>query len=273
MKQPELVYQYFPRLAERRNQLAGTMSGGEQQQLAIGRALVGNPALKPERSRSVETGLQWNWGQGDHLRLGWFDNRFTDLIDFDPVLFKTVNRAHVRAHGIEAEADWRATPTVRLSGALAYLSLDSATPLRDRPRWQGNVRAGWLVSPELELGGAVRFNGSFYEGRKGMDRVQDYAALVVAAYDGAKAADPTAQVGMSVASSDIGFLDLAIKAGAANHFDFICIHPYENIDAVKYGDEMGYLGLASTLRAMLAANADATARWDDLIAAGKKGPE
>ncbi|MBN8746604.1 High-affinity branched-chain amino acid transport ATP-binding protein LivF [Xylophilus ampelinus] len=45
VKQPELVYQYFPRLAERRNQLAGTMSGGEQQQLAIGRALVGNPAL------------------------------------------------------------------------------------------------------------------------------------------------------------------------------------------------------------------------------------
>lgn len=44
-KQPDLVYQYFPRLAERRNQLAGTMSGGEQQQLAIGRALIGNPAL------------------------------------------------------------------------------------------------------------------------------------------------------------------------------------------------------------------------------------
>lgn len=44
-KLPDLVYQYFPRLAERRNQLAGTMSGGEQQQLAIGRALVGNPVL------------------------------------------------------------------------------------------------------------------------------------------------------------------------------------------------------------------------------------
>lgn len=44
-KLPDLVYDYFPRLAERRNQLAGTMSGGEQQQLAIGRALVGNPAL------------------------------------------------------------------------------------------------------------------------------------------------------------------------------------------------------------------------------------
>jgi branched-chain amino acid transport system ATP-binding protein len=41
----DLVYQYFPRLKDRRNQLAGTMSGGEQQQLAIGRVLVGNPAL------------------------------------------------------------------------------------------------------------------------------------------------------------------------------------------------------------------------------------
>jgi urea transport system ATP-binding protein len=40
-----LVDQYFPILAQRRNQKAGTMSGGEQQQLAIGRALVGNPDL------------------------------------------------------------------------------------------------------------------------------------------------------------------------------------------------------------------------------------
>ena len=39
-KLPELVYEYFPRLRERRRQLAGTMSGGEQQQLAIGRALI-----------------------------------------------------------------------------------------------------------------------------------------------------------------------------------------------------------------------------------------
>lgn len=44
-KLPELVYEYFPRLRERRRQVAGTMSGGEQQQLAIGRALIGNPSL------------------------------------------------------------------------------------------------------------------------------------------------------------------------------------------------------------------------------------
>ena len=39
------VYAMFPRLAERRGQTAGTMSGGEQQMLAIGRCLMGNPEL------------------------------------------------------------------------------------------------------------------------------------------------------------------------------------------------------------------------------------
>ena len=41
----ELVYGIFPRLAERRSQLAGTMSGGEQQMLAIGRGLMLRPRL------------------------------------------------------------------------------------------------------------------------------------------------------------------------------------------------------------------------------------
>ena len=39
------VFDYFPRLLERRNQQAGTLSGGEQQMLAIGRALMGKPRL------------------------------------------------------------------------------------------------------------------------------------------------------------------------------------------------------------------------------------
>ena len=44
-KLDDVVYRYFPKLRERARQLAGTMSGGEQQQLAIGRALIGNPTL------------------------------------------------------------------------------------------------------------------------------------------------------------------------------------------------------------------------------------
>jgi urea transport system ATP-binding protein len=41
----DLVYSYFPILAERRRQLAGTFSGGQQQMLAIARALIGRPEL------------------------------------------------------------------------------------------------------------------------------------------------------------------------------------------------------------------------------------
>jgi branched-chain amino acid transport system ATP-binding protein len=39
------VYEIFPRLGERRNQLAGTLSGGEQQMLAVGRALMSKPNI------------------------------------------------------------------------------------------------------------------------------------------------------------------------------------------------------------------------------------
>lgn len=41
----DLVYEYFPILRQRRRQAAGTFSGGQQQMLAIGRALVGHPEL------------------------------------------------------------------------------------------------------------------------------------------------------------------------------------------------------------------------------------
>ena len=44
-KTMQLVYEIFPRLADRRRQLAGTMSGGEQQMLAVGRGLMLKPRL------------------------------------------------------------------------------------------------------------------------------------------------------------------------------------------------------------------------------------
>ncbi len=53
------VFEIFPRLAERRQQIAGTMSGGEQQQLAIGRALIGSPSfmLLDEPSEGVQPSI------------------------------------------------------------------------------------------------------------------------------------------------------------------------------------------------------------------------
>lgn len=44
-KNLEYVYDHFPRLKERKNQIAGTLSGGEQQMLAMGRALMSNPKI------------------------------------------------------------------------------------------------------------------------------------------------------------------------------------------------------------------------------------
>lgn len=44
-KDIEAVYEFFPRLKERESQMAGTLSGGEQQMLAIGRALVNKPEI------------------------------------------------------------------------------------------------------------------------------------------------------------------------------------------------------------------------------------
>ena len=44
-KELQSIYERFPRLADRKNQLAGTLSGGEQQMLAMGRALMSKPSI------------------------------------------------------------------------------------------------------------------------------------------------------------------------------------------------------------------------------------
>ncbi|MBO9575747.1 MAG: TonB-dependent receptor [Sphingobium sp.] len=128
---------------------------------ALGHPLVGNPDLRPERSRNIEVGAQWLFRRGQRLRIAWFDNHFTDLIDFDPATFTNVNRARVDTRGLEAEGVWQPIEPVTLNGDLTYLEVDSATPLRNRPHWQGRAAIAWQATPKLELGGAVRFNSSF----------------------------------------------------------------------------------------------------------------
>jgi branched-chain amino acid transport system ATP-binding protein len=61
----DLVYHYFPKLAERKNQKAGTMSGGEQAMLSIGRVLIGSPKilLLDEPSEGVQPNIVTQMGE------------------------------------------------------------------------------------------------------------------------------------------------------------------------------------------------------------------
>ena len=83
----------------------------------------------------------------------------------------------------------------------------------------------------------------------------DYAKIVVAAYDAAKAADPSCLVGLATKSAGINYLEQAIKAGAKGHFDYVTLHPYEVLNGVadNAGTESVYLHIVPTLRKMLAA--------------------
>jgi len=95
----ELVYGLFPRLAERKRQLAGTLSGGEQQMLATARGLMGNPLMLMLDEPS--------WGLAPMLTHELFDviervNRqtATTILLVEQNVYKALSMAH-RAYVIE----------------------------------------------------------------------------------------------------------------------------------------------------------------------------
>lgn len=165
------------------------------------------------------------------------------------------NFAHVDRLVRDAKAN-----DIGLVYGLAYLaswaSADGGTrkfPIKDIQFWRDYVKGMvgryhgdikyWEVWNE--------FNGSFAEG----GTPQIYAELVREASIVAKNIDPTARIGISVANFDVGFLDAAIKAGASGHFDYLCVHPYEKLEALRNeGGEIAFLSMTTTLRQMLAAN-------------------
>lgn len=83
----------------------------------------------------------------------------------------------------------------------------------------------------------------------------DYAKIVVSAYDAAKAADPTCQIGLATKSVHINYLDQTIHAGAKDHFDYITLHPYEVLNGIadNAGTEAVYMNIVPVVRKMLAA--------------------
>lgn len=91
------------------------------------------------------------------------------------------------------------------------------------------------------------FNGGF--AKKGTP--QQYAELVQQSYVAGKKANPNARIGIGCADVDISFFEKVIAAGAANHFDFIVVHPYSLMAAAMNGREPVFLRLGDNLRALL----------------------
>lgn len=81
----------------------------------------------------------------------------------------------------------------------------------------------------------------------------NYAALVVRAFDTIRAIDPDIRVGLAAASVHLEFMDQALRAGAAGHFDYITLHPYETLGLVDRGFEPLFMAIVPTVRAMLRA--------------------
>lgn len=88
---------------------------------------------------------------------------------------------------------------------------------------------------------------------------QEYGAMVAHAYPAAKAVDRNVKVGLAAQSVNLNYLDQALVAGAAGHFDFVTVHPYETADLVSRGFEAQYMSIVPNIRKMLAARSPAQA--------------
>lgn len=124
----EAVFRLFPILKERLDQYAGTLSGGEQQMLAIGRAMMGRPALllfdepslglAPTLASEVFRAIQRIRDEGTTCLLAE-QNAFKALEMADRAYVMNVGRVALQGSGKEVLAD----PEVRA----AYLGLKSET--------------------------------------------------------------------------------------------------------------------------------------------------
>jgi vitamin B12 transporter len=117
---------------------------------ALGHPLVGNPDLKPETSTSWDTGVEWNDATRS-LRVSYFDNRYRDLIDFDPENFTNVNRARVDTSGAEVEANWLINPQWQLGAHASYADIDAENPLMGRPKVKAGSSLGYTLNDSWQF--------------------------------------------------------------------------------------------------------------------------
>ena len=146
---------------------------------AITHPLVGNPDLKPETSENWDTGIEWA-DPTRSLRLGYFDNRYGNLIDFDPVLTRNVNRAKVEISGAEVEANWLINPQWQLGAHASYADIDAENPLMARPEVKAGSSLGYTLNDSWQfnlnyLWVDERFATSHYTGDAVLETLGNYS--------------------------------------------------------------------------------------------------
>ncbi len=126
-------------------------------------------------------------------------------------------------------------------------------PVNNLPAW-----SRYVSEVVKHTKGRIKYWEVWNEPPNGTGRNQtpaDYAKIVIAAYDAAKAANPECLIGIAAKSVHVNYLEQAIKAGAKDHFDYITLHPYEVLNGIadNAGTEAVYLRIVPTVRKMLTA--------------------
>jgi vitamin B12 transporter len=119
---------------------------------ALGHALVGNPDLLPEEAKGFDLGAEWQLSGSSVLGVSWFENRYTNLIDFDPQAFTNVNRDRVDTQGFELWGQFQDGETFSLDFSLTKTDIEvagSARELEGRPDWQATLGALWALNSDL----------------------------------------------------------------------------------------------------------------------------
>ena len=137
-----------------------------------------------------------------------------------------------------------------VSGILAFSDPGDVQtfPVNSIPEFQDYVRSALADGPSVKHFEVWNEPPNFSENKSPVD----YAKIVVAAYEAAKAVDPDVQIGLAAQSVNLNFMAQALSAGAADHFDHVTVHPYETLGLVDDGWEAQFMSIVPTIRKLLA---------------------
>jgi iron complex outermembrane receptor protein/vitamin B12 transporter len=133
---------------------------------ALAHPFVGNNELKPEESENIEVSIQSNVFTDGKLRLSAYQNTYSNLVDFDPIAFINVNRAKVRAKGIEAQLTLPITDKLNFATQITHTKINTFEPdvtLRRRPEWKGSITLTYRPVEQLSLTSRFVVNDGYYD--------------------------------------------------------------------------------------------------------------